>query len=692
MRSVKMRSVKLSSVNRALLGSAAGIFAVTSGQAADLPVKARPIEYVKVCSIYGAGFWYVPGTDTCIKLGTYARIDFTYGNGGSGIPIGTPNGLLSDNAVANTANTVSGRDDRSQTNEFGEHSAAGFSVDVRTQTEYGTLRSFTDMAGNQISVANGGGTAPVAGSVVSFDRAFLQFAGFTAGRIRSFFDVVAPGPFGLASNRVSGDTAGLGILGMGYTVPLSGGFSFSVSAEDPGFAQGGRSKQVVDLSMLANAAGTPGFNNLGISGNLGGYGPFSLGSMTTDNKSMQWPDFTGALRIDQQWGFAQVAGAVHDNSAGYYTNPSIIPCSGGAVMSSNGCGTGPNNENGGFASAQTNGHPSDQLGWAAIAGFTVVNAFGLPGDTLAAEGVYSSGASGYATKANGAWLIYGPGTSPTGNGKVGMGWVADGVFASPVHCNATVNGAVNPGVQPGCTESAGSGVENTNVWSTYGVYEHLWTPKWRTSLYGGFVGVDYGSTAKSLICNNGASNIGAGAAPVVIPLGTDHPPVAALVTATNKTGLISGAAGNGQTIPLGWGAYNNAGGQGIIKSTSGVPGTNILPNTGVNTPTGQSPGVANESSSAATPAGPVFTQIQGTNTIINCDPNFSWAQVGTRTLWNPVPDVDVGIEFSWVHLNTAFSGSLATIGQSSTRPGALYSFVNQDVFSVMFRFQRSFLY
>ncbi|MGZ5867803.1 MAG: porin, partial [Xanthobacteraceae bacterium] len=54
-----------------LLGTAAGLFAVASAQAADLPVKAKPVEYVKVCSLYGAGFFYVPGTDTCLKIGMY---------------------------------------------------------------------------------------------------------------------------------------------------------------------------------------------------------------------------------------------------------------------------------------------------------------------------------------------------------------------------------------------------------------------------------------------------------------------------------------------------------------------------------------------------------------------------------------------------------------------------------------------
>src|SRR3569833_3438221 len=58
-----------------LLGSAAGLIAVGGAQAADLPVKAQAVEYVKICSLYGAGFYYIPGTDTCIKLGGYLRAE-----------------------------------------------------------------------------------------------------------------------------------------------------------------------------------------------------------------------------------------------------------------------------------------------------------------------------------------------------------------------------------------------------------------------------------------------------------------------------------------------------------------------------------------------------------------------------------------------------------------------------------------
>ena len=68
-------------VKSLILGSAAGLIAMSGAQAADLPVKAKAVEYVRICSLYGAGFFYIPGTDTCIKLGGYLRVDTTF-NGG----------------------------------------------------------------------------------------------------------------------------------------------------------------------------------------------------------------------------------------------------------------------------------------------------------------------------------------------------------------------------------------------------------------------------------------------------------------------------------------------------------------------------------------------------------------------------------------------------------------------------------
>jgi hypothetical protein len=48
--------VNMKMVKSLILGSAAGLLAMSGAQAADLPVKAKAVEYVRICSLYGAGF------------------------------------------------------------------------------------------------------------------------------------------------------------------------------------------------------------------------------------------------------------------------------------------------------------------------------------------------------------------------------------------------------------------------------------------------------------------------------------------------------------------------------------------------------------------------------------------------------------------------------------------------------------
>src|SRR3979409_1798191 len=69
-------------VTSLILGSAAGLLAMGGAQAADLPVKAKAVEYVRICSLYGAGFYYIPGTDTCIKLGGYLHAEIQFNGAG----------------------------------------------------------------------------------------------------------------------------------------------------------------------------------------------------------------------------------------------------------------------------------------------------------------------------------------------------------------------------------------------------------------------------------------------------------------------------------------------------------------------------------------------------------------------------------------------------------------------------------
>src|SRR5690349_10234775 len=154
-------------VKSLLLGSAAGLVAAVGAQAADLPVKAKPVEYVKVCSLYGAGFWYVPGTDTCLKIGSYVRVQTSWEAEGGGIPIG----------MGDASPETAGRETRTDTSDLAFRTRSALSVDLRTQTEYGTLRSYLEV-GAQLTTGSG-----AAADAVFFDRGFIQFAGFTVGKI-----------------------------------------------------------------------------------------------------------------------------------------------------------------------------------------------------------------------------------------------------------------------------------------------------------------------------------------------------------------------------------------------------------------------------------------------------------------------------------------------------------------------------
>jgi hypothetical protein len=61
---------------RTLLLGTATAFAVTGGaQAADLALAVEPIDYVKICDAFGTGYYYIPGTDTCLKIGGYVQMD-----------------------------------------------------------------------------------------------------------------------------------------------------------------------------------------------------------------------------------------------------------------------------------------------------------------------------------------------------------------------------------------------------------------------------------------------------------------------------------------------------------------------------------------------------------------------------------------------------------------------------------------
>jgi hypothetical protein len=378
-------------VKSLLLGTAAGLVAVAGAQAADMPVKAAPVQYVKICSLYGDGFYYIPGTDTCLKIGGYVRVQVDFGAGGGGIVQGSGGGMI-PTALYNRQNT----------NDVNYRVRAVVSFDVRQQTEYGTLRTYIRAGWDQTTPGvTGATTTPINNTAANtglnyWDRAFIQFAGFTVGRAQSFFDIFSyGGQWSYLNVRTAGDTGASGANVWAYTAQFGNGVSGTLSMEDPNVHNRGNTFDITAPGFFAINGGTVTDN--------------AFNSQSASNNGFRLPDVIANLRVDQAWGYAGVSGAIHDVSGAYWLNP--------------------NNVN--------NGHPADKIGWAAAAGFQL----NLPGgDGIGANFVYSEGATGYATN-GGNWQIYNASTS------VGAGWISDGVFGPGTDIELTKAWSVNAGYQ-----------------------------------------------------------------------------------------------------------------------------------------------------------------------------------------------------------------------------------------------------
>ncbi len=411
-----------------LLASAAGTAAISAAQAADLPTKAKPVEYVKVCSFYGAGFYYVPGTDTCFKFGGYLRAEVDSDAGGTLTPaVGPVSGGGNRNFV----------DDR-ESQKMVERTRALWTIDTRTQTEYGTLRSYSRTG---IQWTTGDSVNAGSNAAAYIDRAFLQFAGLTAGRAVSFFDIYSFSLHSFQTNIIGSDSGGTGINLFGWTTELGGGFSATVSAEE----NTSRTKPVI------NTIGTPGFFNIVNANNLG------TGTLSSQ-EGQELPAIVGNLRLDQTWGAVQASAAAHQVGATYYSLNTTAGGGGGALANGGGAG-----------GLTTLGHPDDQVGWAVTAG-AVLNVPWSPGDTFGVQAVYGQGASAYVGQGQGSFVRY------HGN-DVALGFSTDAVYGAQ-----------------------GSSLELTTGWSVTAGLEHHWNDQWRTSLYGGIESFSYDAAATAELC------------------------------------------------------------------------------------------------------------------------------------------------------------------------------------------------
>jgi hypothetical protein len=242
-------------VKSLILGTAVAFAATAGAQAADMPVKAKPVSYVKICPQYGPGFYYIPGTDICLKVGglVFAEAGF-YANG----------------AITNLTHGANGwtHDD----NALAWRSRGYLSMDARTATPYGTLRAYILGGFQQVSGVGPAGAAAFAVNNGAFMQyAFIQFAGFTAGTANSFFDFGSNYlTLSVAANPWNWTNV------FAYTANLGNGLSATIGIEDK------------STTRIGNGA-----------------------VIATQATSYDTPDIVGNVRLDQAWGSAQVMAAAH---------------------------------------------------------------------------------------------------------------------------------------------------------------------------------------------------------------------------------------------------------------------------------------------------------------------------------------------------------------------------------------------
>ncbi|MDE5447160.1 porin [Bradyrhizobium sp. CSA207] len=413
-----------------LFGSAAGLISLAGAHAADLPVKAKAVEYVKICSLYGAGFYYIPGSDTCIKLSGYLRVHTTLNaNADAYVP---------DNGVGAARNRLS--------NYYTARAREMLSIDTRTATEYGVVRTYfmgwftwtsgsyagagTGLTGGATaySASNpaGSGSGQVAGGQLGVPYAFIQFAGFTMGKATSQFST----PWAQYPANVT-ELPGSGgwdpVNQFTYTADFGQGITASFSAQDQVQNYTTNIWNVGAATTTGLATGTYGANDIG-------------GSRA--------PDLVASLRVDQAWGLFQASVAAHDNHVGYY------------------------------GATEDTGYPSDKWGWAGQLALSIKNVPTGAGDTINLTGVYANGASRYTFNdyMSSTYARYGGTTLAGAYQSVGFAGLSDAVFV------------------------AGAGQQLTTTYGFNAGYTHNWDPHWWTSIFGGWGAVRYNGTAKGYIC------------------------------------------------------------------------------------------------------------------------------------------------------------------------------------------------
>lgn len=239
-------------VKSLLLGSAAALAGTTGAWAADAVVIAEPepAEYVRVCDVFGTGYFYIPGTETCLRIGGYVQYDMA---GGELFERSTTDHL-----------------DGTPSEAWYKRTRVVMETFTATDTEFGDLKTYAQVRFNW---ANGGSTS------TSLRHAYIDLAGLRIGKTESAYTTF----IGSISNVMTDDVIPYGPYEtnlISYTF-TNGGFSGMVALEeggsDGGLGDGSRllaqntHDYTIDSYMPHVVAGLKYKDDWGSIGVVGGY-------------------------------------------------------------------------------------------------------------------------------------------------------------------------------------------------------------------------------------------------------------------------------------------------------------------------------------------------------------------------------------------------------------------------------------
>lgn len=273
-----------------LLGSVAAFAVVGGAQAADLSV-AEPVEYVKACDAFGAGYYYIPGSDTCLHIFGHVEFDANF------------------HSNAMVLSTHSASWDFATTGEV--------EFNAKSMTDVGVLETGVGFTGTYNPNAS-------TNDEVLLDYAYLKLGGLKAGHFGSTY---RPGgsfvdDFGIA-NELRPATKDSSQVQLSFK---AGGIALALGIEDPRETFGSSlpdnySLPLIDGNLTFSGSNWSAFISAGYTQVNGGFFPGASSSSYGVSGSLTVNfDPSNAVMLEGSWGdgpFNGAGGSANGRNNGY---------------------------------------------------------------------------------------------------------------------------------------------------------------------------------------------------------------------------------------------------------------------------------------------------------------------------------------------------------------------------------------